>query len=62
MTHVVVIGAVPSGRDLKKTLGRRHEATLVGSAEHFDFMPLNSWGALGRRKPDGIPVRVAPRT
>ena len=64
MAHVVVMGAgvggMPAAYDLKKSLGKSHEVTLIGTSEHFQFTPSNPWVAVGWRKPDEIQVAIRP--
>jgi len=64
MAHIVVMGAgiggLPAAYDLKKTLGKTHEVTLIGSSEHFQFTPSNPWVAVGWRKPAQIQVPIRP--
>jgi sulfide:quinone oxidoreductase len=65
MAHVVVMGAgiggMPAAYDLKKTLGKEHEVTLIGTSEHFQFTPSNPWVAVGWRTPKQVlvPIRDA---
>jgi sulfide:quinone oxidoreductase len=64
MAHIVVIGAgiggMPAAYDLKKTLGKDHEVTLIGTSEHFQFTPSNPWVAVGWRKPEKVLVPIRP--
>jgi sulfide:quinone oxidoreductase len=64
MAHIVVLGAgiggMPTAYDLKKRLGRAHEVTLIGTAEHFQFTPSNPWVAVGWRQPDEVRVPIRP--
>jgi sulfide:quinone oxidoreductase len=64
MAHIVVIGAgvggMPAAYDLRKTLGKDHEVTLVGTSEHFQFTPSNPWVAVGWRKPEKVLVPIRP--
>jgi sulfide:quinone oxidoreductase len=64
MAHIVVMGAgiggMPAAYDLKKTLGKAHEVTLIGTSEHFEFTPSNPWVAVGWRTPENILVPVRP--
>jgi len=62
MAHVVVIGAgiggMPAAYDLKKSLGKFHEVTLIGTSENFQFTPSNPWVTVGWRKPAKVLVPV----
>lgn len=64
MADIVVLGAgvggLPAAYDLKHTLGKAHEVTLVGSSEQFQFTPSNPWVAVGWRKPGQIQVPIRP--
>lgn len=65
MAHVVVIGAglggMPAAFDLRKTLGRGHEVTLINASEHFQFTPSNPWVVVGWRKPEQVLVPIRPQ-
>jgi sulfide:quinone oxidoreductase len=58
MARITVIGAGLGGMsaayELRDTLGRAHEITLVGNGPRFGFTPSNPWLAVGWRKPDEI--------
>ncbi len=62
MAHIIVIGAgvggMPAAYDLKNTLGKDHEVTLIGSSEYFQFTPSNPWVAVGWRKPEQVLVPI----
>jgi sulfide:quinone oxidoreductase len=64
MAHIVVIGAgiggMPAAYDLKKSLGKGHEVTLIGTSEHFQFTPSNPWVAVGWRQPEQVLVPIRP--
>lgn len=63
MAKIVVIGAGLGGMsaayELRDTLGKDHEITLVGQGETFGFTPSNPWLAVGWRKFEDITVPVA---
>ena len=63
MARLVVVGAGLGGMsaayELRDTLGKDHEITLVGQGETFGFTPSNPWLAVGWRKPEEITVPVA---
>jgi sulfide:quinone oxidoreductase len=54
MAHVVVMGAgiagLPTAYELRTTLPREHEITLINASETFEFTPSNPWIAVGTRK------------
>lgn len=58
MARITVIGAGLGGMsaayELRDTLDRVHEITLVGNGPRFGFTPSNPWLAVGWRKPDEI--------
>jgi sulfide:quinone oxidoreductase len=58
MARITVIGAGLGGMsaayELRETLGRDHEITLVGNGPRFAFTPSNPWLAVGWRKPEEI--------
>ncbi len=63
MAKFVVMGAGLGGMsavyELRATLGKNHEITLVGLGETFGFTPSNPWLAVGWRKREEITVPVA---
>ena len=63
MAHIVIVGAGIGGMsaayELRETLGKGHEITLIGKGELFSFTPSNPWLAVGWRKPDEITLKVA---
>ncbi len=63
MAKLVVMGAGLGGMsaayELRDTLGKGHEITLVGLGETFGFTPSNPWLAVGWRKPEDITVPIA---
>lgn len=65
MAHVVVMGAglagMPAAYDLKKSLGKQHEVTLINPAASFQFTPSNPWVVVGWRTPEQILVPIAPQ-
>ncbi|SER21522.1 sulfide:quinone oxidoreductase [Solimonas aquatica] len=64
MAKIVVMGAgvggLPAAYDLRKTLGRNHEITVVSAQDHFQFTPSNPWVTVGWRTPEEICVPLAP--
>ncbi|MEO5566710.1 MAG: FAD-dependent oxidoreductase [Luteimonas sp.] len=63
MAKFVVMGAGLGGMsaayELRNTLGKAHDITLVGLGETFGFTPSNPWLGIGWRKKDEITVPVA---
>ena len=63
MARIVVMGAGLGGMsaayELRETLGKDHELTLVGKGELFGFTPSNPWLAVGWREPEEITLKVA---
>ena len=62
MAHIVILGAgvggIPCAYDLRKSLGKEHRITLVGSSPFFEFTPSNPWIAVGWRKPEQVRVEM----
>ena len=62
MAHIVVVGAglggMPAAYDIKKSLGKKHEVTLINATEHFQFTPSNPWVVVGWRKPKQVLVPI----
>ena len=65
MAHVVVIGAstggLPFAYDIKKTLGKDHQVTVISNNPNFNFIPSNPWVAVGWRSEDDISFELEPR-
>ena len=63
MARIVVVGAGLGGMsaayELRETLGKGHEVTLVGKGGMFGFNPSNPWLAVGWRTPGEITLPVA---
>ena len=53
MAHTVIIGAgtggLPAAYDIKKSMGRGHEVTVISNTPLFNFVPSNPWVAVGWR-------------
>ena len=64
MSRIVVVGAGLGGMsaayELRDTLGKGHEITLVGKGEQFGFTPSNPWLAVGWRTRNPAAVASAP--
>lgn len=58
MARIVVIGAGLGGMaaayELRETLGKGHQISVVGLGDRFSFTPSNPWLAVGWRKPEEI--------
>ena len=58
MARIVVLGAGLGGMaaayELRATLGKGHQISVVGLGDRFSFTPSNPWLAVGWRKPDEI--------
>ena len=65
MAHVIVVGAgiggVPCAYELRKHLPDRHQVTLIGSSECFEFTPSNPWVAVGWREQAKVSVHLPER-
>ena len=63
MSRFVVVGAGLGGMsaayELRETLGKGHDITVVGVGDRFSFTPSNPWLAVGWRKSDDITLPVA---
>ena len=63
MAHVVILGAgtggMPCAYEMKATLGRNHEVTVINASDHFQFTPSNPWVGVGwrNRKDISFPIR-----
>src|SRR5512135_1294676 len=62
MPKIIVLGAgiggVSMAYELRETVGRQAEITVVSDSEWFQFVPSNPWVALGWRKPEDIKVHL----
>lgn len=60
MANVLIIGAglagVPCAYELRRQLPPEHHLTVVAPSHRFDFIPANSWLALGWRKTAEVQV------
>lgn len=63
MAHVVVIGAglggLPAAYELRHTLPRQHQVTLISNQPKFTFVPSLPWIGLGLRSLDRIQLELA---
>ena len=64
MAHIVVLGAgtggMPAAYELRETLGKEHQITVINASETFQFVPSNPWVALGWRKRDETTFPLRP--
>lgn len=65
MAHVVIIGAstggLPAAYEIKATLGKQHEVTVISNSDTFHFVPSNPWVAVGWRKRKDVAFKIEPR-
>jgi sulfide:quinone oxidoreductase len=63
MSHIVIMGAgvggLPCAFEMKETLGKSHEVTVIDEREDFQFTPSNPWVAVGWRSKKEISVPLA---
>lgn len=63
MAHVVVIGAglggLPAAYEIRHTLPREHQVTLISNRPKFTFVPSLPWVGLGMRSLDRIQLDLA---
>ena len=64
MAHIVILGAgtggMPAAYEMRETLGKGHEITVINSNEYFQFVPSNPWVGVGWRKRDDITFPIRP--
>lgn len=64
MAHVVVLGAgtggMPCAYELKETLGKDHQVTVINEREEFQFTPSNPWVAVGWRDRSSVTFDIRP--
>lgn len=64
MAHIVILGAgiggISMAYDLRETLGKSHEISLVSNTSYFQFVPSNPWVGVGWRSQKDITVELAP--
>lgn len=62
MSSIVVIGAGLAGMsaayELRETLGKAHQITVIGDGDRFSFTPSNPWVAVGWRTSDDITLNA----
>ncbi|MGI0484091.1 NAD(P)/FAD-dependent oxidoreductase [Pantanalinema rosaneae CENA516] len=63
MAHIIVIGAglggLPAAYELRHTLPRQHQVTLISNQPKFTFVPSLPWIGLGLRSLDRIQLDLA---
>jgi sulfide:quinone oxidoreductase len=64
MAHIVILGAgtggMPAAYEMRETLGKGHEITVINSNEYFQFVPSNPWVGVGWRNRDDITFPIRP--
>ena len=64
MARIVVLGAgiggVPMAFELKETVGKTHEVTVISDSPTFHFVPSNPWVPPKWRKPEDLKIELAP--
>ena len=64
MAHIVIMGAglggMPAAYDMRATLGKAHQVTVVNAVDYFQFVPSNPWIAVGWRKREEVVLQLAP--
>jgi len=64
MAHVVIIGASTGGLsaayDLRTTLGKQHQITVISNSDTFHLVPSNPWVAVGWRSRQDTTFELAP--
>ena len=64
MAHIVIVGAgvggLPCAYEMKETLSKDHEITIINERDHFQFTPSNPWVAVGWRTQKDVSVPLSP--
>ena len=64
MAHIIVLGAgiggLPAAFELRQTLGKEHQITLINANDYFQFVPSTPWLAVGWRTRDAITLPLEP--
>ncbi len=64
MARVVIIGAstggLPAAYEIKGSIGKGHEVTVVSNTDSFHFIPSNPWVAVGWRTREQISFPLRP--
>jgi sulfide:quinone oxidoreductase len=64
MARIVVLGAgiggVPMAFEMKETVGKEHQITVISDSPTFHFVPSNPWVPPKWRKPEDLKIELAP--
>ncbi|MDH5611226.1 MAG: NAD(P)/FAD-dependent oxidoreductase [Gammaproteobacteria bacterium] len=64
MAHIVIIGAgvggLPCAYEMRETLDKEHQISVINERDHFQFTPSNPWVAVGWRTQKNISVALSP--
>jgi len=64
MARIVILGAgiggVPMAYEMKETVGKNHDVTVISDSPTFHFVPSNPWIPPKWRKPEDLKVELAP--
>jgi sulfide:quinone oxidoreductase len=64
MAHIVILGAgtggMPAAYEIKESVGKAHEVTVVNESDSFQFVPSNPWVAVGWRTRNDITFPIGP--
>jgi len=64
MAQIVIMGAglggMPAAYEMRATLDKAHQVTVVNAVDYFQFVPSNPWVAVGWRKREEVILQVAP--
>lgn len=64
MAHIVIVGAgvggLPCAYEMRETLSKDHEITIINERDHFQFTPSNPWVAVGWRTQKDVSVPLSP--
>lgn len=64
MAHIVIVGAgvggLPCAYEMRETLSKDHEVTIINERDHFQFTPSNPWVAVGWRTHKDVSVPLSP--
>lgn len=64
MAHIIIVGAgvggLPCAYEMRETLSKDHEITIINERDHFQFTPSNPWVAVGWRTQKDVSVPLSP--
>ena len=64
MAHIVILGAgtggMPAAYEIKESVGKGHQVTVINASEKFQFVPSNPWVAVGWRNKEDITFEIRP--